>query len=1453
MRSGAHSGIVVKNRNSSGCLIVKKKGDESGGVRSSGTGKVYGSKKEKKRPRKVASDSGSSDEFSMPPRRRVGSETIQVCNSLAVYGKGIVDEIETGRKRTRKEHIRRNKGGFIGRSDSGSSDELLMPPRGRVGSETGRKRTRKEHIRQNEDGFIGRNGVDCSESKRNRLDVFEFDEYDGVDEAVFIRKKNCDYSGDEAGNKMLFGSRPTGRSSIQRDYESGSSRHIFHENKKKSFFDKSNSLTHVGRDDRSRFGMDMDDNRLPPSSLRERLMSDSDEPIRVQGKNGVLKVMVNKKKKVGEPVKNFDHLEPEEAGRGLKIGRKLQVHPSFFLEKEVLEKPGSRTMKKQMKALKLPPTKKSKGSDLDSESEDSDSSLKLTPNNMEASNSTKRVSSKEEKAQVEQLLRARIKEGKGRRGCGTEKQQLRERIRGMLLDAGWTIDYRPRRNRDYQDAVYVNPTGTAYWSIIKAYDALQKQLNDEEDEGKYGDASVFTPLPDEVLGQLTRKTKKKKEREMKRKQRDGTSAENSKQAASRRSSSMRNEEDSSDSLSHEEKLSSFLKQGKSFKNRTNENGASSASSKSQNSILHLHDSTERPPTTSNPRLVQGRKSRKFSRCTLLVRSSNQEQSAENDGFVPYSGKRTVLSWLIESGTVESSQKVKYMNRRCTRVMLQGWITRDGIHCGCCSKILTVSKFEIHAGSKLRQPFQNIYLESGSSLLQCQMDAWDRQEGSERIAFHSVDTDGDDPNDDTCGICGDGGDLICCDGCPSTFHQSCLNIEFLPPGDWHCPNCTCKFCGLGSNISEGDDATDHKLLPCNMCEKKYHKSCTKETDALPVDSNSLILSFCGNNCRELFEHLQKYLGVKHELEAGFSWSLIHRTNGDPDASLQGLPQRVECNSKLAVALTVMDECFLPIIDRRSGINLIHNVLYNSGSNFNRLNYCGFYTAILERGDEIVSAASIRFHGTQLAEMPFIGTRHIYRRQGMARRLFCAIESALRSLKVEKLVIPAIAELTHTWTTIFGFTPVEESIKQEMRSLNMLVFPGIDMLQKLFLEQEKTEGTMSPITGAEPAEIKCQITPKVADKSENDSSVRHDSPQHTDSGLQQTNMISSEVAVADSDSQFPNVPRNDASRITDSLDSFSLEPNCTVSGEETGCANSPEGDKKDESSPDQNYNSIPDTSPSTLEMDSKTVWGSSAENNTQSCIEGHIDDKPGLESPVEGGALSSKEGDMVANFGVGIKVAASSDEFKIKVAVDEKSSAYSEENQAPPCEECDVNDAHAVREDLAAFSENDIPVSVEGTTRAQSCKESDMSDAHAVDEDVNNDLAIHARSCKESAENDAHTAHDIVAASNEIEIPVSVEGTMLADAVAGDKLDGFTSDRKSPVSSYASYDKVEMENKPVSDSPIAHCSPSCEEDHSLTETFPESKVEENNEIPDMLISNGPDVSSIHVDSSNNQLNC
>jgi len=74
-----------------------------------------------------------------------------------------------------------------------------------------------------------------------------------------------------------------------------------------------------------------------------------------------------------------------------------------------------------------------------------------------------------------------------------------------------------------------------------------------------------------------------------------------------------------------------------------------------------------------------------------------------------------------------------------------------------------------------------------------------------------------------------------------------------------------------------------------------------------------------------------------------------------------------------------------------------------------------------------------------------------------------------MKVEKLVIPAIAELTHTWTTVFGFTHLDYSLRQEMRSLNMVVFPGIDMSQKLLMEGNKTAGVDAVFVKANSSEL------------------------------------------------------------------------------------------------------------------------------------------------------------------------------------------------------------------------------------------------------------------------------------------------------------------------------------------------------------------------------------------------
>ncbi|CAM0876225.1 unnamed protein product [Alopecurus aequalis] len=584
-----------------------------------------------------------------------------------------------------------------------------------------------------------------------------------------------------------------------------------------------------------------------------------------------------------------------------------------------------------------------------------------------------------------------------------EKRKISEQIKAILLDAGWTIDLRPRNGRNYLDSVYIPPTGKgSYWSVTKAYAVYQSMQPEQKDEATSQSLSKQSPgspgkthaLPEEILGKLKRvvvnKRKTKFELQKLRKKKHG-----------------------------------LLKK---FKN-----------SKSK-------------PKERNNKISKERKKR--GGCALLARGSKDGSST--DGFAPYEWKRTVFSWLIDLDILSVNTRLKCMDESRSKVLLEGLITRDGINCSCCNKVFAVLEFVAHAGGQVSKPYRNIFVDGlDSDLLHCLISAWDKQSDSERQAFFPVSTEGDDPNDDTCGICGDGGSLMCCDGCPSTFHMSCLELEELPADDWRCANCSCKFCQEHLNHDAPDNAEVDLLRSCSQCEEKYHPACSPEAENLSVVSCQAGNHFCQQSCRLLFEELQKLLAVKKDLEQEFACRIVRCIHEDVPETVLDLDERVECNSKIAVALSLMDECFLPIVDQRTGINLIRNAVYNCGSNFLRLDFRGFYIFILERGDEIVSAASVRIHGTKLAEMPFIGTRHMYRRQGMCRRLLDGIQMILSSLKVETLIIPAINELVDTWTSKFGFSPLEDSHKQEVKSINMLVFPGIGLLQKPMLNNSSSQ--------------------------------------------------------------------------------------------------------------------------------------------------------------------------------------------------------------------------------------------------------------------------------------------------------------------------------------------------------------------------------------------------------------
>ncbi|GMN54399.1 hypothetical protein TIFTF001_023527 [Ficus carica] len=378
------------------------------------------------------------------------------------------------------------------------------------------------------------------------------------------------------------------------------------------------------------------------------------------------------------------------------------------------------------------------------------------------------------------------------------------------------------------------------------------------------------------------------------------------------------------------------------------------------------------------------KSQKHS-CRLLPSLVNAGKHFK-DGKWYSVGVRTVLSLLIGSGVISLNDVIQYRNPKGD-VIKDGVITRDGILCKCCSKLLTVSAFKIHAGFKLNRPCLNLFMGSGEPFTLCLLEAWSAEYKTRKGGNPTVQIDENDKNDDSCGLCGDGGELLCCDHCPSTYHPACLSTQ-------------------------------------------------------------------------VYSGLQSRFGVINHVADDFSWALLKCIHDDQKVhSAQRFALKAECNSRLAVALTIMEECFLSMVDPRTGIDMIPHVLYNWGSEFARLNFQGFYTVVLEKDDVLISVACIRVHGTAVAEMPLIATCSKYRRQGMCRRLVTAIEEMLISFKVEKIVVAAIPDLVNTWTEGFGFTPVEDGEKQSLNKINLMVFPGTVLLKKPLYDERKIHGQSS----------------------------------------------------------------------------------------------------------------------------------------------------------------------------------------------------------------------------------------------------------------------------------------------------------------------------------------------------------------------------------------------------------
>lgn len=73
----------------------------------------------------------------------------------------------------------------------------------------------------------------------------------------------------------------------------------------------------------------------------------------------------------------------------------------------------------------------------------------------------------------------------------------------------------------------------------------------------------------------------------------------------------------------------------------------------------------------------------------------------------------------------------------------------------------------------------------------QWEAKEEEEEYEEEGEEEGEKEEEDDHMEYCRVCKDGGELLCCDACISSYHIHCLNppLPDIPNGEWLCPRCT----------------------------------------------------------------------------------------------------------------------------------------------------------------------------------------------------------------------------------------------------------------------------------------------------------------------------------------------------------------------------------------------------------------------------------------------------------------------------------------------------------------------------------------------------------------------------------------------------------------------------------------------------------------------------------------
>ncbi|XP_059296393.1 uncharacterized protein LOC132049553 [Lycium ferocissimum] len=409
-------------------------------------------------------------------------------------------------------------------------------------------------------------------------------------------------------------------------------------------------------------------------------------------------------------------------------------------------------------------------------------------------------------------------------------------------------------------------------------------------------------------------------------------------------------------------------------------------------------------------------------------------------------------------------------------VLGGYKQGNGIVCSCCDTEISPSQFEAHAGcAAKRQPYRHIYTSSGLTLHDIAL----MLANGQSIATNN--------SDDMCTMCGDAGELICCEGCPRAFHAACLGLQCTPTSGWLCSYCRDKFVpgrktagdagpimirltrvvkapesegGGGCVVCRTPDFSvakfdDRTVMLCDQCEKEYHVGCLRESGLCDLKELPKDKWFCCNDCNKVYVVLQNCVLKGAEVipaPAAAAVTKKHVQKCLVDTATDDIQWRILSGKSrfpehlplLSSAATIFRECFDPIV-AKSGRDLIPVMVY--GRNISGQEFGGMYCIVLIVKSVVVSAGLLRIFGQDVAELPLVATNRENQGKGYFQALFGCIEILLSSMHVKNLVLPAAEEAESIWTNKLGFRKMtDERYQKYSRDYQLTIFKGTSMLEK-----------------------------------------------------------------------------------------------------------------------------------------------------------------------------------------------------------------------------------------------------------------------------------------------------------------------------------------------------------------------------------------------------------------------